>query len=127
AYISPDAFKSHLSITLLVMVILGGPGSRIGPIVGTAILVVLPLSLSQFPMINQLIYGALLIILVRWRPRGLFSRTAANSPSIGAAIESLPEAGSEEPAENAEVEKPVVLKAENVHRYFGGVKALAGV
>ncbi|WP_051330814.1 branched-chain amino acid ABC transporter permease [Aneurinibacillus terranovensis] len=41
-YVSPDSFTSHLSIFLIAMVILGGMGTVIGPIIGTVLLYILP-------------------------------------------------------------------------------------
>ena len=79
-YISPDAFSSHLSILFLVMVVLGGSGSRFGPVVGAILLVIIPLQLAEYPHLNTIIYGLLLIVLMRLRPRGLFSRSAAPAP-----------------------------------------------
>ncbi len=122
AYISPDAFSSNLSILFLVMVVLGGSGSRLGPVVGAVLLVLIPLRLDAYPHLNNLLYGALLIVLMRLRPRGLFSRTAAPAPQALRDLAATPEV---EVPERAPGEP--ILKVTDLRRSFGGVDALGGV
>ena len=79
--IDPTTFTLTESILVVSMVILGGAGSRLGPMVGAAILVIIP-ELLRFvrlegPMaanLRQVIYGSLLIIVIMFRPRGLVGR-----------------------------------------------------
>nr|PZN30881.1 MAG: amino acid ABC transporter permease [Actinomycetota bacterium] len=124
AYISPDAFRTSLSISFLTMVVLGGAGSRIGPVVGTVLLVLVPLALARYPVLNAVLYGALLMVLVRWRPRGLFSRTAAPAPSLQARVEA---AGDAEPPAEVPAGSTPALRVVDVHRRFGGLAALGDV
>ena len=77
-YIDPSSFGIMESILMLSMVILGGAGSRWGPLVGAACLVLLPelltfigLSGSAAADVRQLLYGSLLILLMVFRPQGL--------------------------------------------------------
>jgi branched-chain amino acid transport system permease protein len=122
-YISPDAFDSNLSIQFLVMVVLGGLGSMFGPVVGVIVLVIVPLILAPFPHVNVIVYGALLIVLVRLRPRGLFSRTAAFADPVRATLAKLRGTG------NAPVrsQHETTLRVTDVRRTFGGIAALDGV
>lgn len=122
AYIAPDAFSPNLSILFLVMVVLGGAGSLLGPVVGTLLLVLVPLQLDQYPHVNVLAYGALLVLLTRLRPRGIVSRTAASAPRATRALLDSPaiEVPSRDPGD-------VVLEVRDLARSFGGVKALAGI
>jgi branched-chain amino acid transport system permease protein len=122
AYISPDAFSPNLSILFLVMVVLGGSGSRLGPIVGTVILVLVPLQLAEYPHVNVIVYGALLVLLVRVAPRGLMSRTAAPAPR---AVRELEDTADGAPA--VRQPGPPVLEVSDLRRSFGGVEALRGV
>jgi branched-chain amino acid transport system permease protein len=77
-YIDPTSFTVTQSILILAMVIVGGAGSRFGPIVGAAILVLLP-ELLRFVGFNdniaahlhEIIYGALITILMMFRPQGI--------------------------------------------------------
>lgn len=75
--VAPDAFGVNLSILFLLMVILGGAGTRVGPVIGTALLGIIPIVLNQYPDVNIYIYGGLLILIMRLRPRGIYSRSSA--------------------------------------------------
>ncbi len=77
-YIDPTSFTVNESILVLSMVIIGGAGSKWGPVIGAVVLVVLPEALRfvGFPSsvaanMRQIIYGALLVIMMMYRPRGL--------------------------------------------------------
>jgi len=78
-FIDPSSFTVMESITILLMVIFGGMGSISGSIAGATILVVFPELLRFLGMPSsiaaqsrQMLYGLLLIILMIWRPQGLF-------------------------------------------------------
>jgi len=80
-YVDPTTFKISQSILVLAMVIIGGAESRIGPIAGAALLVLLPeavrflgLSDAAAGHIQQIFYGALIAALMILRPQGLFGR-----------------------------------------------------
>jgi len=73
-FINPESFGLHTSILALCMVVLGGMGSLPGAVVGALALTVLPEMLRQFKAYQDLIYGALLVCLLIWRPEGLFGR-----------------------------------------------------
>ena len=70
-FIIPDAFGFTVSISILAMVIVGGIGSTWGVLVGAVGLTLLP---ELFRFVNDyklLIYGALLLIVMRFAPDGL--------------------------------------------------------
>jgi branched-chain amino acid transport system permease protein len=68
----PDAVSVPLSITLLLMVVLGGSGSVSGAVIGAAILGVLDISGHQFENWREVAYGVLVIVVVIAAPGGLF-------------------------------------------------------
>lgn len=122
AYIAPDAFSPNLSILFLVMVILGGAGSRMGPVIGTVVLVLIPLQLDKYPHVNVIVYGLLLVLLMRLRPKGILTRTAAPSPhGVDKVL-----ATTVGPVSERCVGAPV-LEITDLRRNFGGVNALDGV
>jgi branched-chain amino acid transport system permease protein len=80
-YINPSSFALHESIFIASLVILGGSERLAGPIVGAFLLLAIP-ELLKFlaipdtvaaPM-RQVIYGALLIIFMLFRPEGILGR-----------------------------------------------------
>ena len=70
-YINPQDFGFMKSIELLNMVVLGGMGSIPGTILGTVILTIAPEMLRIVAEYRLLFYGALLVILMIFRPNGL--------------------------------------------------------
>jgi branched-chain amino acid transport system permease protein len=67
----PHKLDVIVSITVLSVIILGGMGSIPGVIVGALVLVGLPELLREFAEYRLLIYGAVLIGMMLWRPEGL--------------------------------------------------------
>jgi branched-chain amino acid transport system permease protein len=71
AYINHETFNDTVSLLALTMVILGGLGNLAGAIVGAAALIALPELLRPFADYRYLIYGIVLLLLIRFRPQGL--------------------------------------------------------
>jgi len=93
----PDYFSLHLSISYLVMVILGGLGSVGGAIAGAVFVVTLPLLFSRYadslPFVTgaggrgldastaaQFVYGAVVIVAMIVQPGGLAALAGAVRP-----------------------------------------------
>jgi branched-chain amino acid transport system permease protein len=81
--ISPDSFTFTESATILAIVVLGGAGSQLGVVLAATVLVTLPELGRQFtevPVIGQLgelrmlLFGAAMVAIMVWRPRGLIAR-----------------------------------------------------
>jgi branched-chain amino acid transport system permease protein len=70
-FIRPQDFAFMQSIELLNMVILGGMGSIPGTILGAIILTIAPELLRIVAEYRLLFYGALLVLLMIFRPNGL--------------------------------------------------------
>ena len=71
-YIDPNCFTNAVSNNMLVMVILGGLGNVFGSFVGATVLTILPEALRGFSEYRQLVFGALLVVLMLVRSDGLF-------------------------------------------------------
>jgi len=72
-FISPRQNDLSLSFNTLVMVIFGGERTLLGPILGAAILTILPNALSIIYPFRNYITGLILIITVVFFPKGLIS------------------------------------------------------
>jgi branched-chain amino acid transport system permease protein len=74
-YVSPDTFTLLISIFILSMVVLGGMGSIAGSIFGAALVVIVPEILRTTLKGSQdyrfLFFGAVLVIVMIYRPQGL--------------------------------------------------------
>ncbi|MCF6108444.1 branched-chain amino acid ABC transporter permease [Mesorhizobium muleiense] len=68
----PHSFSLLISINVLALLIVGGMGSLPGVIVGAILLIGLPEVLREFDEYRYLFYGALLIVVMRVRPEGLW-------------------------------------------------------
>ena len=73
-FISPENFSFLESITIMVMVVIGGAGNIMGVAIGAVILVVLPERFREFEHLRLLFFGAALVLLMINRPEGLFPR-----------------------------------------------------
>jgi branched-chain amino acid transport system permease protein len=71
-FVSPESFTFMESVLILCMVILGGLGSIWGVILGALILVLLPEMLREVQLYRMLTLGASLVLLMVFRPQGLF-------------------------------------------------------
>ena len=68
----PDAVGVPLSITLLLMVVLGGSGGVSGALIGAALIGFLDISGHQFENTREVAYGVLVILVVIAAPGGAF-------------------------------------------------------
>lgn len=70
--VNPEAFTFMESAMILAIVVLGGMGSQIGVIFAAIILTVLPELARQFAEYRMLIFGLVMVLMMIWRPQGLF-------------------------------------------------------
>ena len=71
SYLNNQTFDSQLSLLAVTMAILGGMGNIFGAILGAVALVGLPEVFRFAAEYRILIYGIVLLLLVRFRPQGL--------------------------------------------------------
>lgn len=71
SYINHETFNAQLSVLALTMAILGGLGNILGALVGALALTALPELFRPAAEYRMLIYGVVLLLLVRFRPQGL--------------------------------------------------------
>ena len=80
-YIDPSSFSLDESILILSIVLIGGAGGIIGPIGGALVYVLLPevLKFVKLPdsvaaNMRMILFGMILVLIVRFRPQGLFGK-----------------------------------------------------
>jgi len=69
-YVGSDAFTVRLSIALLIAVVIGGLGSRSGPIIGTLILLGIVELIAGVHKYGLIIYGSILLVVLLAFPKG---------------------------------------------------------
>lgn len=79
SFIDPGTFNLNESIVILSMIIVGGLASIRGSLAGSLVLIVIPeaLRFAGFPsslagQARELVFGALLVLLMLYRPKGFF-------------------------------------------------------
>ncbi len=70
-FVSPSSFTFAESALVLAIVVLGGMGSTAGVVIAALVLAILPELLREFANYRLLIFGAAMVLLMLWRPRGL--------------------------------------------------------
>lgn len=140
-YMPPDAFNLHTSAEVVIQTVMGGAGTLFGPLLGALIWLYLYEVLQFVDSVGpywRLILGIVFVVLVTvfrrgicgefiaWRNRRLSRRMAAAVPdtpvSYGASAAKL--VMRDAPAMTKG--KPV-LRADNIAKHYGGLKAVKGV
>jgi len=73
-HIEPQIFNIGESLTLFVAVIIGGVASIEGSILGAAFVLLVPKVFSEFREMVPIVYGATILVVLIFEPRGLFGR-----------------------------------------------------
>lgn len=73
--ISPDSFTFAASVSLFAIVILGGTGSIPGVILASGAMMVLPELLRDFAQYRMLFFGLAMVLMMIFRPQGLWPST----------------------------------------------------
>src|SRR5712691_11153425 len=90
-FVSPDSFTMQASILFLLIVLFGGLGRVMGPVVGSIVLIVLPELLHRFADYRLVLYGLLLLGSIYFLPNGVvgllpraYARRLPKTPGPGA-------------------------------------------
>lgn len=78
-FLHPNTFNFMKSIEHLCMVVLGGLGNMWGAFIGAGLLTVIPELLRASGALRLLIYGAILVLMMRVRPQGILGQVQAGS------------------------------------------------
>jgi branched-chain amino acid transport system permease protein len=100
-FIHPDMFKFWESILILCLIVFGGMGSILGTMLGALILISLAeilraiLPQGMFTA-RYLIYGLILVLMMRWRPAGIIPFSKAQESKAARIRQRLASAASKE-------------------------------
>ncbi len=126
AYVSPDQFTFAESIIFLTMALLGGVGSPVGAVIGTALLVLLPewlRFLKEVPGLYLAIYGVAVILIVVFMPAGIWGFATQQMGRVRRLPRGPAAAGELTLSQDEAAEAPA-LAVEGLSKHFGGLKAV---
>ncbi len=69
--VTPESFTFLESAIILAIVVLGGMGSQLGVILAAVVMILLPEMMRDFSEYRMLLFGALMVLMMIWRPQGL--------------------------------------------------------
>jgi branched-chain amino acid transport system permease protein len=69
--VDPSLGEFSILVTMLTIAVVGGLGTRFGPIIGSIIVILLPQLLTGFGQLETLIYGAFILVFLLFLPHGL--------------------------------------------------------
>jgi branched-chain amino acid transport system permease protein len=75
-YIEPAPFAVGISIMMYLMVVVGGPGYFLGPVLGAAVGVIIPEWMRDVPKMSDWylpLFGSVVVLMMVWLPDGLLS------------------------------------------------------
>ena len=119
-FTGPEDFNLMVSINVVAVVIVGGMGSIPGVIAGALVLKGLPEVLRQLQDYRVLVFAALLVVMMLWRPAGII-------PSARRKMEVEKDAGVIEIARRREGEMTIALETRSLTKQFGGLTAVDSV
>jgi branched-chain amino acid transport system permease protein len=147
---APGMFGFSVSMTIIVMVILGGSGNLYGTLIGTALVVasgpffqkVIKLSIDKSSLAQLVAYGLALVAVLRWRPQGILPEGMTPGALLGwvrrrdGAVSGRP--STEPAAGRGEVRVPLTarrldggpalaLEVRSLSKSFGGIRAVEGL
>ena len=73
-FVDPVSFSFWESLTIVLIIVIGGLGNLVGVVVGATVLIVVPELLRGYSEYRMLLYGCALVAMILIRPRGLIDR-----------------------------------------------------
>ena len=130
-FVGTEGFTVQETVFVLAMLILGGRANLFGSVLGATILVLLPQALKYVDlrpdlsdMMRQVIYGLMLILILRFRPQGILPE--ANTALHLSRAPAVPVAEAIAPAGTVDGQASMVtVAARNLAKRFGGIVAVS--
>jgi branched-chain amino acid transport system ATP-binding protein len=124
-FVSPSAFSFGQSILFLLGVIVGGSGTVFGPLVGAALVVLLPECLSSLAEYRLLFFGTLLLLVLWLTPEGVVGALSKRRRHADGAVADAD--GTDVLAWLRQQASGQALTVDNLSLAFGGIRAVANV
>ncbi|HEX2922394.1 MAG TPA: hypothetical protein VHS28_00005, partial [Chloroflexota bacterium] len=140
SFISPDTFDLFTTIRFVAMLLIGGSGTAMGPVVGSLLLTYLPEWLRFLEAYYMAIYGLSIVLILVFAPRGvvgllqsLVERMLHNSATDPTSVIATQPDGAASPASSQPLTpiphppSPTLLSTRSLTIAFGGLEAVGGV
>ena len=75
-FLSPEMVGAPRSFEMIAMLVAGGEGTLVGPLLGVALLTLLPTIFQPFALYKTFAEGVLLVLCFLWLPEGMFGSAA---------------------------------------------------
>jgi len=125
-YISPDNFQFFSSVFFLLAVLFGGAATMFGPVIGAAVLMLLPEMLHDFDKYRLIVYGVLILVTLYFLPRGVVGLIDHLRPRRRKAVVPVPRVAKEMAADLPPT-AGASLEINGISHAFGGLQALNDV
>ena len=122
-FVTPSTFAFSQSLLFVLVVMIGGAGSVVGPLLGAAVVVALPEVLAGLAEYRLLLFGTLLLLVLLIAPDGIAGGLARLLRRRRVAADPTPDTVGTLPAARAQFH---ALAVESLSIAFGGVKAVTG-
>ncbi len=116
-FISPQALDLTASAEVLLMVIAGGAGTLLGPVVGAALVVIVKSVVSAYVTRWNMLLGAIFVVIVVFMPEGI----VPGSARLWRAARRHLFASAPNPAAKVEAELMSALTVSRLSKSFGGL------
>jgi branched-chain amino acid transport system permease protein len=73
-FVDPVSFSFWESLTIVLIIVIGGVGNLVGVVVGAVVLIIVPELLREYSEYRMLLYGCALVVMILMRPAGIVGR-----------------------------------------------------
>jgi len=85
-FLSPEMVSTSRSLEMITMLVLGGEGTLVGPLVGVALLTLLPAAFQPLSIYKTLVEGVFLVLILLYLPGGIFGGLLTALQRLGRAL-----------------------------------------
>jgi branched-chain amino acid transport system ATP-binding protein/branched-chain amino acid transport system permease protein len=124
-YVSPDNFQFFSSVFFLLAILFGGAGTLSGPVIGAAVLTLLPEFLHDFDKYRLIVYGSFILLTLYFLPSGVMGmfRSVRGRAVVVTEAETKTK-GLQEGSHELPPSRGASLELRAISRSFGGVRAV---
>jgi branched-chain amino acid transport system permease protein len=132
-FLSPEMVATERSFEMIAMLIVGGQGTLVGGLAGTALLTLLPIAFQPIALYKTMVEGAVLVLAFQYLPDGIVGAVWRAIARMAAAVAPREPLRAPPPARDelaplrrkSAAASATALEALGLAKRFGGVQAVA--